>query len=127
LPHRTPGQIAATEPGRKSKVVLNAGAHSSLATGRFPLNHHSVQTFRGAINGRSQTSGPASDNGKVVKTGLRPRPQAHFLRHVRRYTFEKLRPVREQHNREVARLWTYSCEQALRFRAIGRRFNIDHL
>ena len=55
-----PGQIAATEPGGKSEIVLDARTHTRLAAGRFPLNYHGMQTFGGAINRGGQTGGPTS-------------------------------------------------------------------
>src|SRR5579863_567027 len=121
------GQVAATEPGRKSQIVLDTGAHSRLAAGRFPLNDYGVQTFRGAINGGGQTSRTSSHNGQVVEAGLGARPQPNFLCDVGRYTFKKFRSVGEKHHRETGRLWAQSFEQAFGLRIIDGSFDVDPL
>src|SRR5207253_7685583 len=84
----TPGQIAATEAGWKSKIVLNAGAHSSLAAGRFPLNHHCMQTFRGAIDGSGQTGRSSTYDRQIVEASLGARPQPYLLSDVRGHTLK---------------------------------------
>src|SRR4029077_15050394 len=93
LHYGTPGQVSATQPCRKSKIVLDAGTHSSLAARRLALDNYGVQTFRSAINGGSQTSGPPTDNRQVVETGLSTRSQPNLLRDVRGNTLEQFCPI----------------------------------
>ena len=127
LEHGTPGQIAATEAGGKSKIVLNAGAHSGLTAGCFPLNHYCMQTFRGAIDGSGQPGRPSADNRQIIETGLGARPQSDLLRDVGGYTLKKLRPVGKQHHGEIASLRAQCLQEAFGFRIIGGTLDVNPL
>src|SRR4029077_7464982 len=127
LHYRTPGQIATTEPHWKPKIVLNAGAHSSLAAGRFPLDYYRVQTFRGAINGSGQTGRPSTDNRQIIKASLGASSQSDFLRNVRRDTLKQLRPPWKKNRREIRSLWAQRVQKAFGLRIVGRRLDINPL
>ena len=127
LHHRAPRQIAAAEPRRKSQIILDARTHSRLAAGRFPLDHHRMQAFRRAIDRRRQSRRPSAHDRQIIKVGLRPRPQPHFLGDIRRQAFQKLGSVREKHNRKTRGLRAQRLQKPLGLRIIGGNLHVDPL
>ena len=86
-----------------------------------------MQAFRRAIDGSSQASRPSADDRQIVKIGLRASPQPNFLRDFRRHALQKLRPVREEHDRKAGGLRPQSLQKALGFRIVGGKLHVDPL
>ena len=127
LHHRAPRQIVAAEPRWKSQIILDARTHSRLAAGRFPLDHHRVQSLGRAINRSRQARRPSAHDGQIIKIGLRPGPQSHLLGDIRRKALQKLGSVGKQHNRKIRRLRPQRLQQPLGFRIVGGNLHIDPL
>ena len=65
------GEVATTKPHRKSQIIFDARTHSGLPTGSFAFDHHGVETFGCAVNGRGQARWSATDDRQIIKIRLR--------------------------------------------------------
>src|SRR5271167_694216 len=79
LHHRAPRQVRATQARRESQVVLDARAKAGLSAGGLAIDHHRLQSLRGAIHRSCQPAWTSSDNSEVIELGFSPGPQANLL------------------------------------------------
>ena len=127
LHHRAPRQIAAAEPRRKAEIIFDARAHARLAARRFPLDHHRVQAFRRSVHGGGEACRPSADDRQIVEACLRARPQADFLRDLRRGAFEELRPIGKEDDWKTCRFRSESFQKKFGLRIARGNLRVDPL
>ncbi len=71
-------QLPAGQASRKAEIVLDARAHSRLPSGSMPFDNQGTQTFRSAIDRRSQPRRTGANNDEIIegliRAGLQPHP-----------------------------------------------------
>src|SRR5262249_36370785 len=127
LYHSPARQIASTEADRKSQIVLDAGTHSRLPAGSLFLDHHGVEAFGGAIHSSGKPGRSSADDCQVIKVGLCARPEADFLRHLRRYTLEEPCSVGKKHDRKTRCFGSQVFQKPLGLRIICGNFGVNPL
>src|SRR5580704_2445275 len=108
-----PSQVVPTEPGGKSQIILDARTHSCLASRRFALDHHRMQTFRSSVNRGRQARGTAADNREIVEVGLRACAQPNLLGDICWHALQKFCPVGKKYDGKIGGLRSQSLHQTL--------------
>ena len=103
LHHSSLGEVAARDPGREAKVVLDTRAASCLAPDGDHLEDQGAQSLRGAIDRCRQTGWPCTDDDEVkTALGQAVEGQAEVLRqHSRRWVAQDR--TGDDHDRQFVR------------------------